>query len=516
MGVMRAARFTGVAGIAAVFAATLGLATPAAAAQGQILGADAPNVVKDSYLVVLKNTAENAASLTKQYGGNVQFTYKSALNGFAATMSEAQARKLAADTDVAYVQADRMLHISGTQPNPPSWGLDRIDQRALPLDSSYTYPTEASNVNAYIIDTGIRVTHQDFGGRAKPGFDAITSGGNANDCHGHGTHVAGTVGGTAHGVAKGVTLHAVRVLNCSGSGTTAQVVAGIDWVTANAVKPAVANMSLGGGADSTLDAAVKRSIDAGITYAIASGNSSGANACTFSPARVPEALTVNATQNNDARASFSNIGTCTDIFAPGVGITSAWATSDTATNSISGTSMATPHVAGGAALYLSTHTAATPKEVGDAIIAAATDGKVTNPGTGSPNKLLYTGSGGTEPPPTSCVTKTNDTDVPIPDRATVKSTVAVSECAGKKSSGTAKVAVDITHTWRGDLRIDLISPSGVTRNLKASSAGDGADNVKETYTVNLSSEDANGTWTLQITDAYSQDTGTLNTWSLTV
>ncbi|ONI73353.1 serine protease [Actinosynnema sp. ALI-1.44] len=518
MGVIRAARITGIAGIAAVAAATVGLAAPASAApasaQGQILGLDADGVVKDSFVVVLKN-ADQTTALARKYGAGVTHTYKSALTGFAATMSETQARELAADPAVRYVQANRTFRITDTQPNPPSWGLDRIDQRTLPLDKSYTYSTPASNVSAYIIDTGIRVTHQTFGGRAKPGFDAITSGGNANDCHGHGTHVAGTVGGKEYGVAKGVNLFAVRVLDCQGSGTTAQVVAGIDWVTANAVKPAVANMSLGGGADATLDAAVKKSIASGVTYAIASGNSN-ANACNYSPARVPEAITVNASTDTDGRASFSNYGTCTDIFGPGQSIVSSWNTSDTATNNISGTSMATPHVAGGAALYLADHAAATPQEVRDALVNAATDGKITGPGSGSPNKLLYTGGGGTEPPPVTCTTKTNDTDVAIPDLSTVNSPIAISECAGKKGATAGKVSVDITHTYRGDLKIDLVSPSGAVRNLKPASSGDSADNVVETYAVNLSAEDANGTWNLRVQDTARADVGTVNKWTLTV
>jgi subtilisin family serine protease len=390
MRLFQAARITGTAGAVALLAATLGLAAPAQAAQGQILGLDSANVVKGSYVVVLKDTAKTATtSLTGKYGAKAKFTYTSALNGFAADMTETQARRLAADPAVEYVQADQVLSIDTTQTNPPSWGLDRIDQANLPLNNAYTYNTTASNVNAYIIDTGILTTHSTFGGRAVKGFDAVTAGGNAVDCNGHGTHVAGTVGGSQYGVAKGVKLYAVRVLNCSGSGTTAGVAAGIDWVTANAKKPAVANMSLGGGADATLDAAVRRSITAGVTYAIASGNSN-ANACSYSPARVTEAITVNATQNNDARASFSNYGNCTDIFAPGVNITSSWYSSTTATNTISGTSMATPHVTGAAALYLATHTTATPAQVQSALIAAATPGKVTSPGTNSPNRLLYT------------------------------------------------------------------------------------------------------------------------------
>ncbi|CAM4128949.1 S8 family peptidase [Kibdelosporangium persicum] len=388
MRVLKAARFTGTAGIAVLFAATIGLATPAHAAEGTILDANAADVVPNSYIVALKNTPENAASLTKKYGGAVKFTYQAALNGFAADMTAQQARRLAADPAVEYVQADQMVRITATQNNPPSWGLDRIDQRNRPLNNAYTYPTTASNVNAYIIDTGIRLTHNDFGGRARTGFDAITSGGTANDCHGHGTHVAGTVGGTAYGVAKGVQLYAVRVLSCSGSGTTAQVVAGVDWVTANHRKPAVANMSLGGGANTSIDAAVRRSIAAGVTYAIASGNSN-TNACNSSPARVTEAITVNASTSSDARASFSNYGTCTDIFAPGQSIVSAWATSNTATNNISGTSMATPHVAGAAALYLSANTSATPAAVQSALIQRSTPNVVTSPGSGSPNRLLF-------------------------------------------------------------------------------------------------------------------------------
>nr|CEL15203.1 Alkaline serine exoprotease A precursor [Kibdelosporangium sp. MJ126-NF4] len=496
-------------------AATVGLAAPASAAQGQILGLDADGVVRDSFVIVLKNAQQTPTSLGQKYGAKVTHTYKSALNGFAATMTETQARKLAADPAVQYVQANRTFRITDTQPNPPSWGIDRIDQRSLPLDKSYTYSTTASNVNAYIIDTGIRVTHQTFGGRAKPGFDAITSGGNANDCHGHGTHVAGTVGGKEYGVAKAVNLFAVRVLDCNGSGTTAQVVAGIDWVTTNAVKPAVANMSLGGGVDATLDAAVKKSIASGVTYAIASGNSN-ANACNYSPARVPEAITVNASTDTDARASFSNFGTCTDIFGPGQSIVSSWNTNDTATNNISGTSMATPHVAGGAALYLADNPAATPQQVRDALVNAASDGKITSPGTGSPNKLLFTGSGGTEPPPVTCATKTNDTDVAIPDLSTVNSPISVSECTGKKGATAGKVAVDITHTYRGDLKIDLVSPGGTVRNLKAASSGDSADNVVETYTVNLSTEDANGSWTLRVQDTARVDIGTINKWTLTI
>ncbi len=392
----------------ALATAQFAAAVPAQAApDGKILGADAPGVIENSYLVVLKDGAAPAATAAK-YGARVQHTYTAALNGYAATMTEEAAKRAAADPAVAYVEQNRVVEAFDTQPNPPSWGLDRIDQRDLPLDSSYTYATSGTGVTAYIIDTGIRTTHADFGGQASWGTNTVDS--NNTDCNGHGTHVAGTVGGTAHGVAKDVKLVAVKVLNCQGSGTLAGVAAGIDWVTANAVKPAVANMSLGAsGTNASLENAVRNSISSGVTYAIASGNSS-ADACNFTPARTPEAITVNSTDRNDARSSFSNFGTCTDIFAPGRDITSAWNTSDSATNTISGTSMATPHVAGVAALYQSAHPTATPAQVQTALKDFASKGNVTNPGAGSPNNLLFAGEGvdpdpedpGEDPPPGDC------------------------------------------------------------------------------------------------------------------
>ncbi|MGW1552465.1 S8 family peptidase, partial [Streptomyces sp. NPDC002346] len=336
--------------------AALALSTAAAfpataagtAAEGRIENAGAPGVISGSYIVTLDEAAAGAGStqgkaLAKEYGATIKKTYHAALNGYAVELSEAQAKKFAADPAVESVVQNRTFTVSGTQPSPPSWGLDRIDQKTLPLNQSYTYPDKAGEgVTAYIIDTGVRITHSDFGGRASYGYDAIDNDNTAQDGYGHGTHVAGTVAGSAYGVAKKAKIVAVRVLDNSGSGTTAQVVAGIDWVTAHAVKPAVANMSLGGGADSVLDAAVRNSIASGITYAVAAGNES-TNASTKSPARVTEAITVGSTTSTDARSSFSNYGSVLDIFAPGSSITSSWNTSDSATNTISGTSMATPH-----------------------------------------------------------------------------------------------------------------------------------------------------------------------------
>ncbi|MEU8152752.1 S8 family serine peptidase [Micromonospora sp. NPDC048986] len=508
-------------GVAA--ATVLAVSTPALAAEpvGVVRAAGGATAVPDSYIVVLKDSAvardrvgDTAKRLSGRHGGSVARTYGAALRGFEVTVNASAAARIAADPAVAYVEQNHTVSISGTQANPPSWGLDRIDQRNLPLDSSYTYPNTASNVHAYIIDTGIRFSHNDFGGRATSGYDAV-DGGSADDCNGHGTHVAGTVGGSTYGVAKGVQLVGVRVLNCSGSGTNAGVIGGVDWVTANAIKPAVANMSLGGGANSSLDNAVRNSIASGVTYGLAAGNDNGANACNTSPARTTEAITVGSTTSSDARSSFSNVGTCLDIFAPGSSITSAWYNSNTATNTISGTSMATPHVVGAAALVASANPSWTPAQVRNQLVANATPNVVSNPGSGSPNLLLYVGTGSTPPPPTGC-TGTNGTDVSIPDAGSaVTSSITISGC-GRNASSASTVAVNIVHTYRGDLVIDLLAPDGSSYRLKNSSTSDSADNVNATYTVNVSGEAADGIWRLQVRDTYSADTGYINTWTLTV
>ncbi len=403
---MRAAGVVSATTVAALVAFTIA-ATPAEAAVGTVVGADRANAIAGQYIVVLKDNGLDragvdrlASALAARHSGAVGHVYSSALRGFSVSMNAAAAARLAADPDVALVEQDGLVTIDATQSPTPSWGLDRIDQRNLPLNNSYTYPNTATNVHAYVIDTGIRFTHVDFGGRATSGFDAI-DGGAADDCHGHGTHVSGTVGGSSFGVAKGVLLVGVRVLNCSGSGSNSQVIAGVDWVTGNSIKPAVANMSLGGSASTAIDTAVANSISSGVSYSIAAGNSNGANACSFSPARVGTAITVGSTTQTDARSSFSNIGTCLDIFAPGSSITSAWSTSNTATNTISGTSMATPHVAGAAALVLSANPSFTPTQVRDRLVADSTTGVVTNAGTGSPNRLLFVSNGAPPPPGTT-------------------------------------------------------------------------------------------------------------------
>jgi subtilisin family serine protease len=386
------------------------LAAAAPSATSDVRAATDP--VAGSYIVVFKAdavrsaaepssqrplVAEAARELARAHGGDVSFVYQHALKGFAVRLTPARAEALADHPRVAYVEPDEVVHAVATQ-SPATWGLDRIDQRDLPLNNSYTYNQTGQGVHVYIIDTGVRASHQEFSGRMGNGADFVGDGNGTNDCNGHGTHVAGTTGGTTYGVAKQVTIHAVRVLNCQGSGATSGVIAGVDWVTANSPSPAVANMSLGGGASTSLDNAVANSINSGVSYAIAAGNSN-ANACNYSPARVGAANTVGSTTSSDARSSFSNYGTCLDIFAPGSSITSAWHTSNTATNTISGTSMASPHVAGAIALYLQTNPGASPSTVTQALVNNATTGRVSNPGSGSPNRLLYSLFGGAPPPP---------------------------------------------------------------------------------------------------------------------
>jgi subtilisin family serine protease len=348
------------------------------------------------YIVVLDDTAAGQPGdfsqadqvtdvLVAAYGGKVNKRFKHAINGFAAEMTEEEALALSEDPRVQYVEEDAEVSLSATQTGA-TWGLDRIDQRDRPLNGTYVYNWTGSGVRAYIIDTGILTGHTQFGGRASNVYDV--NGGNGQDCNGHGTHVAGTVGGSTYGVAKSVLLRGVKVFQCANTTSTSNIIAGVNWVTANRVLPAVANMSVGGGASSSMDTAVNNLINSGVTVAVAAGNEA-VDACTRSPARVAAAITVGSTTSSDARSSFSNYGTCLDLFAPGSSITSAWWTSTTATNTISGTSMATPHVTGVAALYKQANSGASPATIRNAIVGNATTNRLSGIGTGSPNRLLY-------------------------------------------------------------------------------------------------------------------------------
>jgi len=351
-----------------------------------------------SLIVTLDDSVADAAPVaanhSQRFNGVLSRVYENALKGYAISIPKGQLDRLIADPRVAAVEVDQPMTVSVTQTGA-TWGLDRIDQRTRPLSGTYTYNATGAGVRAYIIDTGIHASHSQFGGRVVQGRDTVDGALPAADCHGHGTHVAGTVGGSIHGVAKGVTLVAVRVLNCNGSGSTSGVIAGVDWVTGNhlAGQPAVANMSLGGGVSTALDNAVRNSIADGVSYAVAAGNGNifgqAVNACNGSPSRVTEAMTISATDSTDRKATWANYGNCVDWFAPGVSITSAWYTSNTATRTISGTSMATPHTAGVAAQYRQANPSASPATVRTALFNLTTKGIVTSSNTVN-NHLLFT------------------------------------------------------------------------------------------------------------------------------
>jgi len=624
---------------AAITAVVLSATSGSVAAQPEFRFSDRP--IEGRYIVVLNEAVARldneaasgkvrvndlAQQMAREYRFDVIHSYSHALRGFAVSADDEALKHLLNDDRIAYVEEDGVVTISATQSNA-TWGLDRVDQRDLPLNSTYIYDTTASNVNTYIVDTGVLGSHSQFTGRMIGGYTAISDGRGTTDCNGHGTHVAGTVAGTTHGVAKGAKISPIRVLGCNGSGTNSGVIAGMDWVTANHIKPAVANMSLGGGASTATDDAVTRMHNAGVTVVVAAGNDN-ANACNYSPARAPVAVTVGSTANNDARSSFSNFGTCLDIFAPGTSITSAWHTSNTATNTISGTSMAAPHVAGVAALFLANNPTATPTQVTNALINNSTANKVTSAGSGSPNRLLYSIFGGsTEPPPPpppsdnvltkgvavtglaastgnslnytmvvptgasnltftmsggtgdadlyvrrgsapttttydcrpylngnneTCTfaspqagtyyvmvrayssfsgvslignytessggspqTYTNGTDISIPDNNStgVYSNISVTGRTGNGPSSTP-VNVQIIHTYIGDLIVDLVSPSGTVFNLHNRSGGS-TRNINQTYNVNLSGQAINGTWRLRVRDVARQDTGYIDSWSIT-
>jgi subtilisin family serine protease len=398
---MKLPRFSRALRIAARLA--LVLSAPAVFAQVNAQVATHPfaasRPIPGRYIVVFKSDVENAAAeanaAVQAHGGRLHHTYSSAIKGFAASLPEAALQGIRNNPHVSFIEQDQTVSLTqvASPEQQATWGIDRIDQADRPLDTQYHFNATGAGVNAFIIDTGIRADHVEFTGRVKPGYTPIADGNGTNDCNGHGTHVSGTIGGTTWGVAKGVSLIPVRVLDCAGSGTWSDVIAGIDWVANSPLRPAVANMSLGGSASSSIDSAVAGAVGKGVTMVVAAGNSN-VDACTASPAREPSAITVGAIASSDSRAYYSNWGTCVDVFAPGTSITSAWNTGATATNTISGTSMASPHVAGVAALVLQANPSATPAAVASYIVSTATPNRLTSIGTGSPNLLLYSlGSG---------------------------------------------------------------------------------------------------------------------------
>ncbi|WP_170288362.1 S8 family serine peptidase [Marilutibacter maris] len=524
--------------------------------------------------------------------------FNRALRGFAIEADDDTLARLLADPRVDYVEEEAHLTLNGTQTSA-TWGIDRVDQRDLPLSTTYTYDTNGAGVHAYLIDSGVLGSHTQFAGRMGNGYSTVNDGRGTNDCHGHGSHVAGILGGSTWGVAKGVTLHPVRTYDCHGDTGSGDLIEAIDWVVANHVKPAVVNMSLYSGEGFAVDTAVNSLIGAGVVAVAAAGNFNN-DACAQTPARVPDVLTVAASNRSDRRWRYSSWGSCIDLFAPGQDIVSVGISSTTAQATMSGTSMATPHVAGVAALYLSNHPAATPAEVTAAIINGASVGKISDT-KGSPNRLLYSLLGGSAPPPannpptadfsssanglsvsftdgssdsdgsivsrswnfgdgtsstqaspsktyaaagTYTVTLTvtdddgasssksaqvtvsdagggndveqtysNGNDVQIGDNSTVESAISVSGRTGNGASSTP-ISVDIRHTFRGDLKVELIAPNGTAYLLKNYNTYDSGDNVIGTVSRDLSSHPKNGVWKLRVTDNATNDTGYINNWTL--
>jgi len=436
-------RFLVTAATATLFV-SLPVASMARADQGESEG---------SYIVVMRSSDdldEEEAEISRS-GGRTEKRFSRAINALSVKVKHSEAGRIRNNPKVLFVELDQPMYALDTQSPSPSWGLDRIDQRTLPLNSTFTASAKGAGVNAYIVDTGISSTHIDFTGRMSTGFSSITDGNGTNDCNGHGTHVAGTTAGTTYGIAKSATLIPVRVLDCIGSGTTSGVIAGLDWIVGHhtAGTPAVANMSLGGGVSAALDAAVQNVINDGVVMAVAAGND-GLNACNYSPARAVNAITVGSTTTTDARSTFSNTGTCVDIFAPGSSITSAWIGNASATSTISGTSMASPHVAGVAAVLIGRFPTSTPAQIATMLRTSATPNVVASAGTGSPNYLLYLDPVGgpiVAPPPPTPVAPSAPTGIAITPATGSLSVRFTAGAAGTNPITSYKYSINGGTTW---------------------------------------------------------------------
>jgi len=473
--------------------ATLFLSLPVATASAD------QDESEGSYIVVMRSSDDldgEEAEISKS-GGRTEKRFSRAINALSVKVKHSEAARIRNNPKVLFVELDQPVYALDTQNPTPSWGLDRIDQRSLPLNSTFTASAKGAGVDAYIVDTGILSTHSDFTGRMGAGYSAINDGNGTNDCNGHGTHVAGTTAGTTHGIAKSATLIPVRVLGCTGSGTNSGVIAGLDWIISHhtAGTPAVANMSLGGGASAALDLAVQNVINDGVVMAVAAGND-GLNACNYSPARAVNAITVGSTTTTDARSSFSNTGTCVDIFAPGSLITSSWIGSSTATTTISGTSMASPHVAGVAAVLIGRYPTSTPAEIATMLRTSATPNVVTSAGTGSPNYLLYLDPLGgpiVAPPPVTPSAPSAPTGITITPSSGSLSVRFTAGAAGTSPITSYKYSVNGGTTWATRQTGTTASPivitgltNGTTYSVSiraVSLAGDGAASTAVSVTI---------------------------------